>query len=149
MPIPIRSLRFNELFLIYHRCLPKWQGRRGILPPSRRSYSSILLTARARTFPMKCLLDANDVNCVHYKLALDLNTDLGLKATTDILTNISSEFITTSSRNTFLYIRTWSIWHFSNEQLFKILKISFILMQKDKIKNLKIRKLERIKTSSC
>ena len=131
MPIPIRSLRFNELILIYHRCLPKRQGRRGILPPSRRTYSSILLTASASMFPMKCLLDANDVNRVHYKPALDLNTDLGLKATTDILTEYIFRIHQRQVAEVLFYIRTWSILHFRDEQLFKILKVSFILMQKD------------------
>ena len=72
-----------------------------ILPPSRRTYSSILLTARANIFPINHLCDANDdVNRVHYKPALDLNTYLGLKAAT--ILRILSNSSTRSRRCIFL-----------------------------------------------
>lgn len=51
--------------------------------------------------PMKYFRDVNDINRVHYKPALDLNTDLSLKAATDMLTD-SSE-LTRSSRKKYFF----------------------------------------------
>jgi len=83
-----------------------------ILPPSQRTYSSILLTARASMFPIKCLRDANDVNYIHYKPTFDLNTDLSLKAA-DILTILPNSSRRSSRKSMYIMygeVKVFYVW---------------------------------------